>query len=286
YNSVHMKKPIVLLTDFGTADPFVGVMKGVIARISPATNIIDLTHEIPPGEIQRAALTLWSSVPYFSGGTIFLVVVDPGVGTHRHPALVETGQYTFVGPDNGVFSFVLGDNYRAWELSNPKFTLPNPRTTFHGRDLFAPVAAYASTGVSGCEFGDPIPELQSIPNPKLETQSPGNLQGEVLYADRFGNTLTSFGVFTPTPDGTYSLQPWTGGAKASGWDLKNAHLSIPGRCPLPWAATFAAIPEGDCAMIVGSSGLLEIAANRQSAAKMLNLKTGDPLTLIRPVHKK
>ena len=115
---------IALLTDFGNDDPFVGIMKGVISNIAPKVKLIYITHNIPPGDIRRAAVMLWQSVPYFPLGTIFLTVVDPGVGTNRRGMIVKAGDYIFVGPDNGVFTFTCQDEFTAWELQESQFQLP------------------------------------------------------------------------------------------------------------------------------------------------------------------
>ena len=149
-----MSQPIVILTDFGTSDPFTGIMKGVIAGIAPDRPIIDLTNEIPPGDIRRAAVMLWQASPYFPAGSVFLTVVDPGVGTSRRPIFLKTRDHVFIGPDNGVFTFILGESFQAWELQNPRLTLQNPGMTFHGRDIFAPAAGYAALGTPGPEFGE------------------------------------------------------------------------------------------------------------------------------------
>jgi S-adenosylmethionine hydrolase len=190
-----MTSPLIaILTDFGTSDPFVGIMKGVIAQIAPGVPTIDLTHEIPPGDIRRAAVELWRSTPYFPNGTVFLCVVDPGVGTARRSVIV-TGNlmqdrtekaYTFVGPDNGTFTF-LEHTLPAWELKSPSFALQGASSTFHGRDVYAPAAAYAALGHAGAEFGPPVKELVRLPLPRLKTSANGQLQGEILHADHFGN---------------------------------------------------------------------------------------------------
>ena len=177
-------KPLVILSDFGTEDPFVGIMKGVISVISPGTPIIDLTHEIPPGDIRRASIFLWQSFSYFPKGTIFLVVVDPGVGTQRKPLILETKDYTFIGPDNGVFTFIHDQDTQAWILENPDFFLPNLRMTFHGRDIFAPCAAYAARGIRGPEFGDRIMDIKKILSPRLDSKTPGRISGEIHHPDR------------------------------------------------------------------------------------------------------
>lgn len=273
-----MPAPIIILTDFGTADPFVGIMKGVIAQIAPQTPTIDLTHEILPGDIRRGAITLWQAADYFPTSSTFLVVIDPGVGTSRRAILVDNGQQRFIAPDNGVLSFVLGDQTKAWEITNPKLALPNPGTTFHGRDIFAPAAAHTALGVPAPEFGAAIPDLQFLPLPRLESSSPGVLQGQILHADRFGNLLTSLGKFRRSAD-QIAFTPWVGMASSFSARLEAIQLELPNGKTLLWANTFAEIPTGECAVILGSSGLLEIVANRQSAANLLNLNSDEPVTL-------
>jgi S-adenosylmethionine hydrolase len=273
-----MKPPIAILTDFGTQDPFVGIMKGVILQINPQATLIDLTHQVPAGDIARAAIILWRTCSYFPKGTIFLTVVDPGVGTERKPVLLKTQDYSFIGPDNGVFNYVEGDGAQAWELNNPAFMLPTPGSTFHGRDIFAPAAAYVSLGVPGARFGPALPTLTRIPWPHLEL-TPGKITGEILHADHFGNLLTSLGTFIPNRDGTYEFKSWIGVLPAATIDLRKATLRLPNQDRLTCSPTFGHIPDEACAVLVGSSGLLEIAANRASAAQRLKLKRGDPIVL-------
>lgn len=274
-----MPATIALLTDFGSRDPFVGIMKGVIVDINPDVQLIDLNHQIPPGDIRRAAINLWRSAAFFPKGTIFLVVVDPGVGTHRRPVIIQTEDFTFVGPDNGVFSYVVEGEFEAWTLSNPKLGLPNPGMTFHGRDLFAPAAAHASRGIAGADFGDAVPSLVRLPEPKLESLSPELMRGEILHADHFGNLLTSLGTFTPEGSDSWKFQPWIGDAQPIFMALMSTQLQLPNGDFLSWVNTFGEIPEGECAALIGSSGLIEIAANRASAADLLQLTSGDMLTL-------
>jgi S-adenosylmethionine hydrolase len=274
-----MNAPIVILTDFGTVDPFVGIMKGVITKINPDFPIIDLTHEIPPGDIRRGGIVFWQSRSYFPEGTTFLGVVDPGVGTQRRSILLETQGQRFVGPDNGLFTFILGPTFRAWELTNPTLSLPNPRVTFHGRDIFAPAAAYVAQGIPGSQFGEAVTELTLAQLPQLEIHLPNRINGEILHIDRFGNALTSLGVFSPLPTGKHTLEPWVGKATGSEVRLESASLQLPGGEIIPWAKTFAEVQTGSCAFLLGSSGLLEIVANRQSAAKLLNLTGGETVTL-------
>jgi S-adenosylmethionine hydrolase len=274
-----MNPPIVILTDFGTTDAFVGIMKGVIAQIAPRTPWIDLTHEIPPGDIRRGALTLWQSIDYFAPGSIFLVVIDPGVGTSRRPIMLQNGRHSFVAPDNGVLSFVFGDDLKAWEISNPRLGLPDPGSTFHGRDIFAPAAAHASLGVPGPQFGDLVTDLHLLAHPRLESLTTGKLTGQILHPDRFGNLLTSLGVFTWSEKGHLEFKPWVGDTTPFSVHPHSLQLEVQDRKLLPWAKTFADIPPEECAVLLGSSGLLEIVANRQSAANLLNLQPDEPVIL-------
>ncbi len=272
-----MRTPIILLTDFGQQDPYAGAMKGVILQRVDVP-LVDLTHDIPPHDIRRAALTLWQSYRYFPRGSVFLVVVDPGVGTRRLPVLVETQGYRFVAPDNGVLTYVLDDKARAWALVNPSFHLPEPSTTFHGRDIFAPAAAYAAMGVPGKAFGPIVPTLQRIPLPRWRWGSAG-LEGETLYADRFGNVVTSLGVLRRQTEGDWALESWPRPGKM--YTLQPRAVRLPRHdMLLPLVQTFADVPPDSAAALVGSSGLIEIVANGASAARMLDLQPGEPVLLL------
>jgi S-adenosylmethionine hydrolase len=269
--------PIVILTDFGTSDPYVGIMKGVIASISPNAQIIDLTHKIPPGDLARGAFILWQSSAHFPLGTIFLCVIDPGVGTYRKPIIVNSKGFIFIGPDNGLFTFILDDDSQSWILQNPEFMLPNPGNTFHGRDIFAPAAAHASMGIPGHNFGEQNSGFERIPLPHLSNPNHGELRGQILHADQYGNLVTSLGQFTHSDmDG---FQPWIGDLRPFSFNLQISHLSLPSGDTISYAKTFAEIPDGQCRFIVGSTGLIEIVSNRQSAANLLNLGSGDIITL-------
>lgn len=277
---------IAILTDFGDADPYVGIMKGVIAQFAPSATTIDLTHTIPPGDILRGAVTLWQSVHYFPDGTVFLAVVDPGVGASRRALAVRSGvgveekKYTFIGPDNGLFTFVLGEDFRAREIQNPAFFLPHPSSTFHGRDIFAPAAAQAALGTDISAFGPPVFDPVCLEAPRLESPAKGRLEAEVLFADRFGNILTSLGRFYKQEGNILRLKPWIGEAGEQDFNTLNTVLQLPNGDRLPLVETFSRVPFGECATLVGSSGLLEIVANRQSAVEILKLEQGSPITLI------
>lgn len=273
---------IAIITDFGLHDPFVGIMKGVIANISPQAQIIDINHSIPQGDIQRAAIQLWMAKSYFPPGTTFLVVVDPGVGTERKAAIIEDGQYTYIGPNNGVFTFAAQESYAAWELSNPEYQLDGSSATFHGRDIFAPAAAHAANGLHGNDFGDHIKDLIQITTPKLEVDK-ARMSGEIIYSDQFGNLLTSLGRFTKSGEKRYRFEPWLISEYNYTQDLvldsDSAEMQLPNDQFIPLVETFADIAPGNCGILVGSTGLIEIAAFNNSAQALTQLTTGDPVTL-------
>jgi len=183
---------VALLTDFGTRDGFVGVMKGVILSIAPNTPIIDLSHEVEPFNILEGALILKAHYSYFPEKTVFICVVDPGVGSERKAIVVETPKYFFVGPDNGLFDLVLREEkeFRTYEIANEKYTLPKRNKTFHGRDVFDPVGAYLKRGIRPEEIGKEINYEFKLKFPE-PYRGEGFVEGEILYFDRFGNAITN-----------------------------------------------------------------------------------------------
>ncbi len=182
--------PIVLLTDFGYKDGYAGVLKGVILGVNPHARILDLSHGIPPQDLVRASFLLTSSVSYFPRSSIFLVVVDPGVGTSRKPLLVKAGEYFFIGPDNGVLSAAVKQlgNARIFQLNHPEYFLDSVSFTFHGRDIFAPVAGHLSLGVSPQELGEPCTGMESLDIPRPVKTDQG-LDLRILFVDTFGNLI-------------------------------------------------------------------------------------------------
>jgi len=274
---------IAMITDFGLNDPFVGIMKGVIAQISPQSRVIDISHEIPQGDIQQAAIQLWMAQEYFPAGTIFLVVVDPGVGTQRDALLIEQGDYKYVGPNNGLFSYALGESFSAWQLTNLAFQMGNRSATFHGRDIFAPAAAHCANGVHGHSFGSQIQDLIQLPSPSLRIE-PGYIRGEVIYIDHFGNLLTSLGKFSPTDSRQYRFVPWLPGFSGlvldDAFHIDRVKAQLPNGEEIPWVGTFADISPGECSVLVGSTGLIEIAANNYSAQTLTGLTRGAPINLL------
>jgi len=271
--------PIVILTDFGDTDPYVGIMKGVITKISPRANTIDLTQGIPPGDLLKGAVVLWQSIPYFPKGTIYLCVIDPGVGSPRKGIVLETDHGFFIGPDNGLFTFLLQKKYNVWELKNQSYQLQPVTHTFHGRDIFAPAAAYLWNGVSPKDFGPSIGEPQKLPIPILRINHESIIEGEILYFDQFGNAITSIGKFHEEKD-TLQFQIWIGTEGKRVIHRNSSVIRIKKNIFIPWAKSFSEIPPNHCAAIIGSSGLLEIAANRQSAERLLNLTRGESIFLI------
>ena len=184
---------ITLTTDFGYRDPLSGIMKGVILRINPAVRIIDLTHEVSTFNVREAALIIGMSYKQFPQQTIHVVVTDPGVGSKRKPILVKTEHYSLIGPDNGVFSMVYNEHeqYRVIHLTEEHYFLRERRTTFDGRDIFAPVAAWLSRGIDVSKFGEEITEYVRLPFPFPSMPTRTTLEGEVILVDHFGNAITN-----------------------------------------------------------------------------------------------
>lgn len=258
---------ITLLTDFGTADYFVGAVKGTILTVNPSALIVDITHEIPAHDIESAAFTLLAVCSSFPAGTIHVAVVDPGVGSSRRNILIRTGEQLFVGPDNGIFGYVC-DNSRnsakspeVFHLDNAKFFRNPVSPTFNGRDVFAPVAAALSAGVKPEELGTIITDYVRLPSLKPEVSRNGEIRARVIHVDRFGNCVTNI---TPAE--------FRAGLIADGTKLR-----INGKIVKSFRNFFAeATGSRDIVFGVwGSAGFLEIAAANQSAAKLLNAKRGD-----------
>ena len=184
---------ITLTTDFGTRDHYVGAMKGVIKTIAPKADIVDVTHQIEPHNVIHASFVLMNTVCWFPEGSIHLAVVDPGVGGDRRALLAATENYMFVGPDNGLLSYVYEDPAFLWvrELQTVEYFLQKVSSTFHGRDVFAPVAGYLSTGESPDKFGPLLLEPKTLDGVRGEVDSRGTISGEVVYIDSFGNLITN-----------------------------------------------------------------------------------------------
>ena len=186
-------KLIALLTDFGTKDYFVGAMKGAILSINAPARIVDITHDIEPQNIRAASFTLRACYRDFPAKTIFAAVVDPGVGSDRKAVLVETNDYYFIAPDNGLLSFVFNqpENYKIFELTNEEFFARRVSATFHGRDVFAPIAAHLSKSVAPHSFGARTESFVRFEETEPRRISTGEIEAEIIHADRFGNLITN-----------------------------------------------------------------------------------------------
>jgi len=270
-------KTIAILTDFGIEDPYVGIMKGIISEISPDAPIIDITNQIPPGDIQRGAFILWQASQDFPKGTVFLSVVDPGVGTERKAVFLQTRDHILIGPDNGLFSYLLyGSSFKCWELSNSNYQRKSSSATFHGRDIFAPAAAFAAKSISGDQFGSRVSSPNRLPEPIL-TYNESSLTGEILSRDHFGNLFTSLGQFKYQNE-SLRFVSWIDVSELTISDKSKIRIRVNEK-ELPLVQTFSSIDPGSCAGLVGSSGLIEIVANQTSAKDLLGLEKGNPVIL-------
>jgi S-adenosylmethionine hydrolase len=255
------RRPIITLTtDFGEADYYVPAVKGVLMTLSPAAEIIDITHLIPPHDIYTAAFTLMCCYRDFPKQTIHLVVVDPGVGSRRRPILVVAGDYTFVGPDNGVFSYVYEQEERVhvYHLTSEHYFKQPVSDTFHGRDVFAPCAAAVAKGVEWRMLGDEIddPVRFTVPRPAVVT--PRQIRGAVIHMDRFGNVITNITRAELTEE-------------MSGGSLK---IRIGKHETGRLLTHFAEAPPNELFAYFGSAGFLELAVAKQPAAKLIEARRG------------
>lgn len=267
---------IALLTDFGTQGIYVGVLKGVLSTLAPRANLIDISHDVPRGNIQAGALMLWQASPYMPPNTVFLCVVDPGVGTARRSVAAAWPTQHCVGPDNGLFTYlVLRDGIpEVVELSDPQAS-----DTFHGRDIFAPAAAHLASGAALNELGPPVELETLLAAPSLEALSPNLVEGEILHEDPFGNLITSIGVLHLEGNQIH-LTPWLGQGPTSQYPARKLSARLPSGAELPLVRTFSDVPDGQALAYVGSSGLLEIGVNRGSAARTLDLRPGQSVKLL------
>jgi len=271
---------IAILTDFGLDDTYVGVMKSVIISIQPEVQLIDLTHAIPPGDIQAGAFELWRAAPYLPPGCVILGVVDPGVGTGRRPVACDLGDIRAVGPDNGLFSYLLFDHplQAAAQLGAPGFRLADPSATFHGRDLFAPAAAYLAGGLGLETIGPPMDAVVQLTPPRLKLHRDGAVEGEIIHRDHFGNLVTTIGRVS-SQAGKLQLSDWTGRGLQRMLDPASDRLILPNGARLELGRTFGDVPAGTPLAYTGSAGLIEIGVNSGDASAVLGLNIGDTILL-------
>ena len=264
-----MSRPIITLTtDFGQADAYVGIMKGVMLAICPEAILVDISHEIRPQQVQEAAYLFGTAVPYFPAGTVHLVVVDPGVGSGRRAVAIQTSQAFYVAPDNGVLSRVLVQERDAVavHLTAERYRMSPVSATFHGRDVFAPAAAYLAAGVNLHKLGEEIPldALRTLPWPDSQVQPDGSRRGVIIHVDHFGNLVTSISGRHANPETSFVA----GGVR------------IPGM-----SRTFSDVAPGEFVAYTGSGGYIEIAIRGGSAAARLQLDTGDPVEVHGPARE-
>jgi len=263
---------ITLTTDFGIKDGNVGVMKGVIWRISPDAQIADLSHMIQPQNIREASLLLARAVAYFPEGTVHVVVVDPGVGTARRPMAARIGEWFYVGPDNGIITAWLERAGReGWEaqflqLDKRNFWLPNVSFVFHGRDIFSPAAAHLANGVPLQELGTPFVDPVRLQLPQPE-KTPSGWRGEVTHIDHFGNIASNIRIET----------------LGEAFQHKENLLVRLGATQIEGLVnTFGERTEGEAIALIGSTGNLIVSVVNGNAAQKLDVKVGDRLEVIAP----
>lgn len=265
-----MKAPCVaLLTDFGTSDHYVGSLKGVILGINPRAVMVDVTHDIPSFDIQAGAFALLAAYAYFPAGTVFLAIVDPGVGTARRILLAQTERHSFIAPDNGLLSPLLAREkaHAVRSIENPSYFLPRPSRTFEGRDKMAPVAAWLSKGESPASFGPAARGLVSLDTPEPRRIG-SEISGRVLYVDKYGNLTTNI-------PGGLILDLGRGQARPK------LEAFVRRRRIKTFGESYGAARKGEAFFLIGSLGLVEIAVREGSAGHKLGAGAGDTVRIVR-----
>ena len=254
---------ITLTTDFGLRDEYVGLMKGVIKSINPLVPVVDLTHHIPPQNVRWAAHLVYYSYRYFPAGSIHVIVVDPGVGSSRQIKLMKAGGHYFLFPDNGVISKVVNayEPEEIWEINNTRYFLEDISSTFHGRDIFAPVAAHLSVGVEPVMLGNRTHELYTLSMPEAKVYD-DNITGDVIHVDQFGNLITNIGE---------------GHLRKLHTRYRDLVIEIGKRSIHGLSKAYTMVREGELLAALGSKGLLEISVNRGDASAYLEVYEGAPV---------
>ncbi len=259
---------VTLTTDFGSKDSFAGSMRGAILKVNPQAQVIDISNEIGPQDIWEAAFALKTAYTYFPKETVHLAVVDPGVGTGRRPIVVKTENYSFVGPDNGIFSLIYleAERVRVHHITAGHYFNPSPSSTFHGRDIFAPVAGWLTKGITIENFGEEVTDYVKL-NVPVSKQFPDGIEGNVIHVDRFGNVITNIkyaDIKTLVPEGS---------------DLKNISVTVAGKEIKGLKTFYAEAAPGELGALVNSSGYLEIFMFKQNARTALSIKRGEAVKL-------
>jgi len=262
---VPIQRLITFTTDFGLTEHYVGVMKGVIHSINPYANVVDISNAVQSFDILDGALTISQAYTYFPKDTIHLVVVDPGVGSARRPILVTAGAYQFVAPDNGVLSLVYEREERVSvrHVTAEHYFRSPVSNTFHGRDIFAPVAAYLSKGVDTAKFGDTITDYVRFAAPKPKPSAPNAWKGVVLKTDKFGNLITNI-----TPQALPQL-----------FDGSSFKIAVGKAVVTKLCQSYASGEPGELFAVLGSTGFLEISANRGAASRLAGADKGSDVNV-------
>jgi hypothetical protein len=265
-----MPRPLITLTtDFGTTEYFVGAVKGVILNVSPDAEIVDISHEVRSHDILDGAFTIVQAYRYFPRNTLHVVIVDPGVGTQRRPILVTTDQHAFLCPDNGVLSLVMArEEHRVYHVTAEHYFLAPVSNTFHARDVFAPIAGWYARGVELDKFGELITDYVRFAPPRPKAVSANSLKGVVLKVDKFGNVITNF----TSEDVPKLLGPAPAAFKILAGKGEITKLN----------SAYAQGGPGEVFAILGSSGYLELVANRGPAARLLGVDRGQEVGIVFP----
>lgn len=244
---------LTLLTDFGTADYYVAAVKGTVLRLAPGTQIVDVSHEVPSGDVATGAFLLSAAVPWFPEGTVHLSVIDPGVGSGRRILAARTGSGWLVLPDNGLLTLLRGSVQSIRSVERTDLFLPGPGQTFHGRDRFAPVAAWLLRGEPSGELGPEIDDPVLLPR-EAPRREPGRASGQVVHVDRYGNLITDIPSVW-LPDGP-------------------CRAEVAGRPVTRRAGHYAELPQGEAAIIPGSLGTVELSLKGDDLARRWSVERG------------
>ncbi len=259
---------IAFLTDFGYQDFYAGIMKGVIHSITPEVQCLDLTHGIPRGDVRAASFALRHCYKYFPSHTIFVCVVDPGVGGSRRPLIVSTEQHLFVGPDNGIFSGVYEseESFTAYEVTSDHYFRKPVSRTFHGRDIFAPVAGWLAKNIELWKFGDVIRNPVRLEKLQLRRIAEREFHGSILYTDVFGNLISNF--------------PAADVERVASQGTIPVSFYFKDQVRIPFCQSYEQGSDSSVFAVSGSSGLIEFAVRNRSAAAMTGARPGDPVRLL------
>jgi hypothetical protein len=249
---------LTLLTDFGTTDYYVAAVKGTVLRLAPGTDIVDVSHEVPPGDVETAAFLLAAAAPAFPPGTVHLAVVDPGVGSERHILAVRTAGAWFLAPDNGLLTPVLDGALSIRSVEKSDLFLPSPGQTFHGRDRFAPAAAWLLRGEPETALGPEIGDAKRLSAPPPR-RSPGRISGRIVHVDRYGNLVTDIPAAW-LPD-------------------RPCQAKVAGRTVDRRVGHYAEIPAGEAALLAGSLGTVELSLNRDDLSRRWEIGRGAEVSI-------